>query len=234
MKNKTAKIAAFFVLSAILAACSQPKGLDVVGKDSVRAFESVLSAIPGNVSRDEANGGWSLLAPDGTVRFIWSENYGKSPRYDVMLELDATPFTDAGLDVGRLPGNYATHDGALIVGTKLGYNDLKHKSAPTPLSSYEQIVDHYRGAIGYHGSLDHYNIDLGDGNLFEWAKDFAVNGAARQDQDKDIVFVLNPKPLIAAGVDPKKVAGWLYAEVTVDIDGKPTLVYKFLKPFNLR
>ncbi|MDR0746857.1 MAG: hypothetical protein LBE89_03070 [Helicobacteraceae bacterium] len=234
MKVTIVKTAVFSILAAILAACSQPKSLDVVGKDSVRAFESVLNAIPENVSTDKANGGWSLVSPDKTARFIWSENYGKSPRYDVMLEFDAAPFIDAGLDIGKLPGNYAAREGALIVGNKLGYDDLQYEGAPTPLSSYEKIVDRYRKAIGYHGSLDHYNVDLGDGNLFEWAKDFAVNGATKENQDKDIVFVLNPKPLMAAGVDPQKVDGWLYAEVTVDIDGKPTQVYKFLKPFNLR
>jgi hypothetical protein len=29
-------------------------------------------------------------------------------------------------------------------------------------------------------------------------------------------------PLIAAGVDPEKTEGRAYAQVTVDIDGKPT------------
>jgi len=36
--------------------------------------------------------------------------------------------------------------------------------------------------------------------------------------DKDIVFVLNPEPLIAAGVDPKAVDGWVFARVPVEID----------------
>jgi hypothetical protein len=69
-------------------------------------------------------------------------------------------------------------------------------------------------------------VDLGDGNLFEWAKDMRTN-------DKDMVFVLNPDPFIAAGVDPNRVEGWVFAEVTVDdADGKPIQVYKILKPFN--
>ena len=77
-------------------------------------------------------------------------------------------------------------------------------------------------------------MKLGDGNMFEWAKDMLKNTATNTDQDKDIVFVLNPEPLIAAGVDPAKVTGWVYAEVPVEENGKTTQVYKFLKPFNLK
>jgi hypothetical protein len=53
-------------------------------------------------------------------------------------------------------------------------------------------------------------------------------------QDKDIVFVLNPEPLIAAGVDPEKVEGWAYAQVPVEENGETTQVWKFLKPFDLK
>ncbi len=54
-----------------------------------------------------------------------------------------------------------------------------------------------RGSISYHMALDHYGVALGGGNMFEWAKDLGAN-------DKDIVFVLDPEPLIAAGVDPQR------------------------------
>ncbi|MDR0586735.1 MAG: hypothetical protein LBG26_05805, partial [Treponema sp.] len=90
-----------------------------------------------------------------------------------------------------------------------------------------QIVNLKREAIGYHMAMDHYGVNLGGGNLFEWAKDMAVN-------DKDMVFVLDPAPLIAAGVDPARVAGWIFDKVTVDDEnGKPVQVDKLLKPFDL-
>jgi hypothetical protein len=76
--------------------------------------------------------------------------------------------------------------------------------------------------------MDHYGISLGNGNMFEWAKDMTTN-------DKDIVFVLNPDPFITAGLDPNRVEGWVYAKVTVDDEnGKPIQVDRLLKPFNLR
>jgi hypothetical protein len=221
--------------------------LDVVGKESASSFDTVLQAVPNNVAADTDNAGWSLTAPDKSARFIWSEDYSKSPLHDVMLEMDAQPFLDAGLDPDKLPENYVFYEGGmmgggaslsadklLMVGTKLGNDSLSYDGPPTALSSYQQIVDKYRGSINYHTALDHYGVKLGDGNMFEWAKDLSVNSATNERQDKDIVFVLNPEPLIAAGVDPGKVKGWVYAQVPVEENGKATEVWKFLKPFDLK
>jgi len=238
MKNRVKKLIVVFavVLAAIgiLTACSGLKSLDVVGKQSIISFDDVLKTIRDNVTFDEMNGGWSLEAPDGSVRFIWSKDFSKSPNKDVMLELDAKPFINAGLDISKLPDNYITYNDMLMVGTKLGSDKLTYDGDPTPLASYEQIVIKYRNSINYHTTLDHYGVKLGDGNMFEWAKDMKINGYDNQNQDKDIVFVLNPEPLIAAGVDPEKVEGWVYAQVPIEENGKKIQVWKFLKPFDLK
>jgi hypothetical protein len=199
----------------------------VVGTESVKSFDQVLRQIPQSVAPDEINGGWSLSAPDDTARFIWSKNYVESPLHDVMLEFDAAPFIAAGLDPEKLPENFAFYEGMIMVGTKLGQETLRYSGEVTPLASYEQIVKLKRSSIGYHGALDHYGVNLGDGNLFEWAKDMSTN-------DKDIVFVLNPEPFIIAGLDPARIDGWVFTKVTVDdANGKPVEVDKILKPFNL-
>lgn len=203
------------------------KQLDVVGSQSVTSFDAVLKAIPDKVQAEELNYGWSLSAPDDTARFIWSEDYSKSPLYDVMLELDAQPFLDAGLDPNKLPGNVLQYENKLMVGTKLGSDALKYSGEATPLAAYEQIVNLYRDSIGYHTALDHYGVKLENGNMFEWAKDMSKN-------DKDIVFVLNPEPFIAAGVDPNAVEGWAFAKVPMEEDGKTIEVDKLLKPFDLQ
>ena len=225
-------VVAVFALSA----CSGLKSLDVVGTESVTSFSAILDTVGNKVTPDELNVGWSLSAPDDTVRFIWSEDYSKSPLHDVMLEFDAQPFIDAGLDINKLPDNIAFYEGGtmggmgnkmLMVGTKLGNDKLTYKGAPTALAAYEQIVSKYRDNIGYHTALDHYGVTLGEGNMFEWAKDMTTN-------DKDIVFVLNPQPFIDAGVDVNAVDGWVFAKVPVDVDGKPTEVDKLLKPFDLK
>jgi len=221
----TVKLTTLFAMLAItMFSCSR---LDVVGNDSARAFNDLLQNAPQLVSEDKANGGWSFSAPDNSARFIWSRNFAESPAYDVMLEFAAAPFIAAGLDPSKLSDNFIFRGGMLTVGTKLGSEKLSYNGEAMPIASYKQIVKLKRGSIGYHGQMDHYGISLGDGNMFEWAKNLSAN-------DKDIVFVLNPDPFIAAGADPAKIEGWVFDKVTVDdANGKPIQVDKILKPFNL-
>jgi hypothetical protein len=222
IKQKAAALPAVLLI-VLVVSCG---ALDVVGKDSTASFDKLLQTVP--VSKDDVNGGWALLAPDGSSKFIWSKNFAESPLHDVMIVFQAKPFLDAGLDPDKLPEGYAVFDGVIMVGTKLGNETLKYEGEATPLASYGQIVKLNRSTIGYHGALDHYGVSLGGGNMFEWAKDMGTN-------DKDMVFVLNPAPFIAAGVDPNKIEGWAFAKVMVDDEnGKPIEVDKLLRPFDLR
>jgi hypothetical protein len=224
MKKAILLPGAALVLSFVVLSCGK---LDVVGADSVKSFERILKRVPQAVTPDEENGGWSLAAPDGSARFVWSRNYAESPLYDVMIEFDAAPFIAAGLDPARLPENFALREGKIMAGRKLGTERLTYPGEITPLASYGQIVRLKRDALGFHMAMDHYGVNLGGGNLFEWAKDMDAN-------DKDMVFVLDPAPFIAAGADPARIEGWVFAKVTVDDEkGKPVEVDKLLKPFDL-
>jgi hypothetical protein len=221
---KTTIIGGIVLMALGIASCGK---LDVVGKESVKSFQAVLNNAPREIVTDEMTGGWALSAPDGSAQFIWSKNYSESPLHDVMIVFKAEPFINAGLDISRLPDSITVFDDTIVAGTKLGQEVLKYSGEPTPIASYEQIVNLKRSSIGYHGALDHYGVNLGGGNMFEWAKDMSTN-------DKDIVFVLNPAPFIDARVDPAAIEGWLFAKVTVDDEnGKPVEVDKLLKPFNL-
>jgi hypothetical protein len=225
MKRFTVIFTGLTVLLFLPLSCGK---LDVVGKDSVRSFQALLETVPGGAASDEAYGGWTLAAPDKSARFVWSRNYAESPLGDVMIIFDAAPFTGAGLDTAKLPENITLSGGKIIVGKKLGREELRYAGEPGPLASYEQIVSLKRNSIGYHGALDHYGVNLGDGNLFEWAKDMETN-------DKDMVFVLNPEPFIRAGLDPGKAEGWVFAKVPADDEnGKPVEADKLLKAFDLR
>lgn len=221
MKHKllAALLSATAALS--LAACAQT---DVVARVSVTSFGEVINKA--DVKADEAGGGWSLTAPDGTASYVWSSDFGRATDKDVKLTVDAQPFIDAGLDTAKLPeGTFV--DGKLVFGQELGSDPFPASAKESALASFEQLVKVKRDAIGYHQVLDHYGVDIGGGNKFEWAKDMSKN-------DKDIVFVLDPKVFIDAGTDPAKVEGWAFAKVEVtDEKGNEIQVDKLLKPFNL-
>lgn len=206
-----------------LTACAQT---DVIGRVAETSFGEMLEAAGGQIETDEAAGGWSLSAPDGTARFIWSWDYSRSKVYDIAIEFDAAPFLAAGLDADKLPEGVLSGN-RIMLGTELGDDVLTYDEEMTPLASFRQIIGLYREIIGYHEALDHYGVDVSGGNKFEWAKNIDSN-------DKDIVFVADPEIFINAGVNPEQVEGWVYAAVEMeDEKGKKVEMKKFLKPFNL-
>lgn len=226
MKIKVLAMLLMVIISiTVLTGC---KAVDVVGNTAVTSFEALLNKVSDKVSFDEANNRWVLVSPTGE-RFEMSADFsGNKP--DAVVEFDADPFLKAGLDMEKLPQDQYKFDsttGKIVMPYEFGQAKFNYKNDPTALETFKNIVDNYRNTIGYHAELDHYGIDLGKGNMFEWAKDLETN-------DKDIVFVLSPQPFIDAGVDPSKVEGWVFAKVNMmDMGEKDQSVDKFLKPFNL-
>lgn len=223
MKKKSILIPVLLVATVIFAGCTSQ--LDVVADKSISSFESVINELP--IEADSEDSSWILTAPDNSAKFLWSKDFSSTTDYDVKLEFDSQPFINAGLDISKLPEGAINGD-KIILGTDLSDEKLTYNGEATPLDSYKKIVEKSRDNIGYHAALDHYGIDLENGNMFEWAKDISTN-------DKDIVFVLNPQMFIDAGVNPQEVEGWVFAKVeTMDKDGKKIEVDKFLKPFDLK
>lgn len=217
-------LTAFVAIALLgLTACNK---LDVIGNKSVESFEELINAANGLIKQDTEFGAWSLEAPDGKARFLWSRDFSKTTDYDILLEVDAYPFIAAGLDSDKLPEGMLAGD-KLILGTELGTTALSYEGEESATEAYKQIVNLYRSNITYHSAMDHFGVDMGNGNMFEFAKDMSEN-------DKDIVFVLNPQMLVDAGVDPDKVEGWTFAKVeTIDMKGKMVELDKFLKAYDL-
>jgi hypothetical protein len=228
-KNYGALSAAAGLCVALLTSCG---ALDQVANTSVKSFQAMLAALP--ESARQTDGGidftqWTLSAPDKTATFTWNDDVNSPQGITVQLVFSGAPFTNAGLDAGRLnlPGA-VIKDGVFNITANFAVTGKAATAPGTALGAYEVITKAARKRIGYHAALDHFGVDLGGGNMFEWAKDLSTN-------DKDIVFVLNPEPFIAAGVDPARVEGWVFAKVTVmDERNRKVEVDKLLKPFNLR
>lgn len=222
MKKRIAIIAMMLAVVFTLAAC---QSTDVVANVSITSFEALLNKLGNNVATDEQYNAWALTSPAGD-RFLFGKDF--SGDMDTMIEVDATPFINAGLDTSKLPMNVYMYDQAtnrLMINGEIGSNKLG--DASSALDTFKQIVKNNRTSIGYHEKLDHYGIAMGNGNMFEWAKDMSTN-------DKDMVFVLNPQPFIDAGVDTAKLTDWVFAKVEVmDANNKTIQVDKFLRPFEL-
>lgn len=227
MKKKYISIViATALMASVLAGCTQ---VDVVGKYAVTSFDVILNKSAIKVTENTKDNAWQLESPSGEV-FMWGKDYSTKEAPDLMMAFKASPFIQAGLDVTKLPQDMYRYDAGmdmLMIHTELGDQTFKYEGDVTALKSFEALVKSYRDRVGYHEALDHYGVALGDGNMVEWAKDSTKN-------DKDLVFVLNPEPLIKAGVDPSLVKDWAFAKVEVKNDkGEKVEVDKFLKPYNL-
>jgi hypothetical protein len=220
------------LLAAAAFALSGCWQLDVVGQTSVTAFEKMLEALPEKPEKKQYDNGqitqWTISAPDKTAKFRWSDDFRAGATAEI--EIEAAPFIAAGGSLEKLKELYLyTEEGKLIPGDNFGAEAAReYGHQTTPLDAYRQIARSAGSRIGYHAALDHFGVDLGRGNMFEWAKDMSVN-------DKDIVFVLDPQPFIDAGVNPEKVEGWIFAKVpSMDSAGNKIEVDKLLKPFDLK
>jgi hypothetical protein len=197
------------VLALSLTAC---QGTDVVANTAVTSFSALLAAAADKVQPTDT--GYAFTSPAGTERFLFGDT--------IAMELELAPFVNAGLDTAKLPEGYAAAGDKLVISAaNAGYT-----REATTAALFEKLVRNNRAAIGYHAPLDHYGLKIGKAGAFEWAKDLKSN-------DKDIVFVLDPAPFIAAGVDPAKVEGWAFMPVDITENGKQVTVDRLLKPYNI-
>ncbi len=209
------RMIAMVLLLITLSGCAS---LDLVLTAANQSFTAVLAVKPVQETDTE----WVLSAPDDTASLHISKE--TTAAQQVSIVTDAAPFLAAGLDASKLVGSVVI-DGQLMVGANFTSKATQSQTAEDIFGDYLRAG---RRQVGYHAALGHMGLGLGDGNMFEWAKSL-------EDNDKDIVFVLNPEPLAAAGVDTAHIEGWLLATVdTMDERGKPIKVAKLLKPFNLQ
>jgi len=229
------------VAMALALAVSGCAGTDVVAKFAKASFKAVLDVSKDRLSFSAEDESWVLRSAEGDEA-MFSVNFARNAaasggmadmdKPDAEFTFDAAPFVAAGLDVAKLPPvdgvKYELEEGRFMLHFELGNDVFPADSAKSFETAFAEIVRAQRSRIGYHEKLDHYGISLGDGNMFEWAKDMSKN-------DKDIVWVLNPAPFIAAGVDPSRIGGWVFAKVeTMDDKGATIFVDKLLKPFDLK
>jgi hypothetical protein len=225
--SRAIALALGLALALSAAGCSST---DVVAAWAKKSFAAVAQASAARLSWSDAGRAWQLSSPGGDIVSL-SADFSK-PGPDVSFSFDAAPFAAAGLDVSKMGAaaglGYALEGGRLVYSFELGGEAFGADASKSIEADFAEILKNHRARIGYHEKLDHYGIKLGGGNMLEWAKDLGTN-------DKDLVFVLDPGPFIAAGLDPAKIEGWVFAAVdTKDDSGRPVKVDKLLKPYDLK
>ncbi len=202
---------------------------DVVVVQAVRSFDTLLHAPGMSVARSDSAGAWVLTSP-GVETLTFGGN-ALSGSNEIVVTFDARPFLAAGLDPSLLPaGTQLNGDGAyasLVMRYEVGTGTFSVAAESQPTRALQDLVRNHRMILGYHAALGHFGLALGGGNMVEWAQDMRANS-------KDLVFVLNPQPLVDAGVDVANVQGWVLADVPVmDAQGRTSTVRKLLKFYNI-
>jgi hypothetical protein len=95
------------------------------------------------------------------------------------------------------------------------------------LNAFNEIVKAYPEKKGFHQALQHWGFELPTGEKFEWSKDMSANKA-------DFALVMLADPLVAAGLDVKKLDSneWLYEPAAKDDKGND-LPNRLIKPYNV-
>ncbi len=218
-------IVVFFIVASTVFALLTNNNTDVVGNIAVTSFGEILSKEDLKViaNKNDNSTSWELKLPSED-RFRYNVYNTEDKSAIVEMIVRANSLIDAGLDTEKLPEHirYDKEKDELSIKSNLGDETYGVVSNNDPTTDFRILVENYRERIEYHQELDHYGIDLGNGNKFEWAKDADKN-------DKDIVFVLDPKPFLDAGLDTEKLSDFVYAEVPV-MNGQK--VNKLLKVYN--
>jgi len=208
---KLVLIIAAFALAITMTACSF--SLSKQEKDAVKAFRDVLTVLPA----EEKNGWYQIISPDGGAKFVFSNDCAG-------VAVDAVPFITAGLDAGVLDNVYESVFYKSDLGFSLPSWDMLNRNVKdTALAQFEADIKYFKTNVN--NDTGHFSINFNDA-VFEWANDIKGN-------KHGIVFTLNPEPLIAAGVDPEKVEGWNYVQVSVEVNGKTEQVWRFQKTIDL-
>ena len=215
MRRMTALTGALIIIALLFTGCADA---DVVLKYSQKSFEDIIKTFP-NIN-SEAGDNYYILTVDGETSLEISKNYADTGNGDILLSTPLKPFIDAGLDISKLSGDYKTDKDNFYLAGDFGNGSGAEATVDKALF---ESVKNDRAALSYHEALDHYGIAL-PGGKFEFAKDYKTN-------DKDVVFVINAKPLSDIGVDVHHIDGWTFKTMQ---DNKGVDVDVLLKPYDLK
>ena len=150
---------------------------------------------------------------------------------DFAVVLLADPLTEAGLDIEKLDKNVWLYEpaGKDEMGVDLPnrlikpYNiSDKKEIANGSEDSMRRLLKADTSMIKYDEQQKNYRLSLGNGNEVQWTEELGIN-------DADMIFVLEAKPLVDAGLDINKLddSGWSFREASKDNADTDQIVKEF-------
>ena len=190
-----AAVYAVIVIASAMAFSANPK-LDVVANHAVKSFEDLVE-----LEKKTGYGRplYNVYSPGGTEVF----SYGES----VKLTIDLGQFIAAGFDPRKFGGEPAWENSRFTF-TSSHVKGVDVTDDHNVFDTFANVVRSNRHALEYHMDHDLFELHLGGGNTFRWAKDWRAN-------TRGMTFVLNPQPFIEAGLETENLEGWTLANVNM-------------------
>ena len=183
------------VIASAITLSANPK-LDVVANYAVESFESLGEEIGLRGGNEQL---YDVYSPDGTEAF----SYGESVR----LTVDPVWFIAAGFDPDKFGGEAAVEDSRLTIISD-HVEGVVVTNDDNIFDTFEKVLRSNRHALEYHMDHDLFELHLGGGNTYRWAKDWRTNA-------RGMTFVLNPQPLVEAGLEIENLEGWTFANINM-------------------
>jgi hypothetical protein len=212
LKNKAIIISAILVAVALTATGCGNKGN--VDETKVKASESFVNIIKENkddVGFHSELSHWGLKLPTGE-KFEWTKDTSAN-EIDFAMVIPADPFTKAGLDVTKLDSKdlvfqAAANEGGMETPNLLikPYNlsDKKQNSNGSE-DAFKRLLKVQEVPVTYDSTAKKYVLDVEKNYKVMWTETLGQGTS-------DMVFVIDAKPLMDAGVDLDKISqeGWKY------------------------
>ncbi len=211
MKNnsKILALALSISIGAGLSGCRSNSTGSEVGDKAYKSFSAILKADKDKIGFHAALSHWGLKL-NNSEKFEWTKDTSANTA-DLAMVMLADPFINAGLDVKKLDANQWLYKPAeKEAGEQLPNRLVKPYNVGDKKEETEGFEDAMKNIIKTDSSLITYNSDskkyvisLGKGFEVQWTEALGTTSS-------DIVFVLDSKPLTAAGLDLNKLdgSGW--------------------------
>lgn len=215
------------VLVLTLSACGTKNVEENVTDKGISAFNEIVKTYPDKKGFHDALQHWGFEMNPGE-KLEWSKDMSAN-KADFAMVVLAEPLIKAGLEVEKLDKNVWLFEeaGKDTMGMEqpavliLPY-DISDTMMTTKDSndSMKALLAADKDNLKYHEDQQHYVLNMGNSNEAIWTEKLGLN-------DSDMIFVLDAKPLITAGLDINKLegSGWVFKEAS-DIDKTPDQIIK--------